>query len=38
MSVENKPSGDEDTLDFGVVERSRGRMVYKGLSDSKYIS
>lgn len=27
MSVENEPSSDEDTLDFGFVERVIGKMV-----------
>ena len=38
ISIDNEPSSDEDTLDFGFVERSRGKMVHRGLSDSYYIS
>ena len=36
--VDNEPSSDEDTLDFVFVERSIGKMVDKGLSDSDHIS
>lgn len=38
MSFENEPSSDEDTIDFGFVERSRGKMVDRGQSYIDYIS
>ncbi|CAK8531242.1 unnamed protein product [Lathyrus sativus] len=38
MSVENEPSSDKDTIDFGFVERSREKVVDMGLSDSYYIT
>ncbi|KAI5406812.1 hypothetical protein KIW84_053181 [Lathyrus oleraceus] len=37
ISVENEPSSDEDTIDFGFVERRKGKVVDRGLSDSDYI-
>lgn len=37
ISIENEPSSDEDTIGFGFVERRKGKVVDRGLSDSDYI-